>query len=222
MECQVINNPIDIAALFSDIQHAFPQVKKLFLHLHHINDQTLDKEAVQKLTRPSFAHLEELLFAVYSIYDNAIILAIQNLFNPVLQRLFHGTIVQLRLGENIYYALERGVLQTWWSNQLEGKVAENSRQFTETYPSWSKVSYYSSLMRLRLVALEIGQDVFDYYEHLVFLLMANASGLLFAVLDMDPLTFMVALVVGALLIVPARRIHRRSQKTGTPPLPDYE
>ncbi len=173
----------------------------------------MDVEAAQKLIRPNFPHLEELIFTVVSEDNVETATAIQSLFDPVLQQLFHGTVVQLRMGENIYYPHDFGILQTWWSTQLEGKVADNCLQFAGAYPSWNKVNCFRALMRsLQLVDLEVRQDfVFNFYEFgLLLLIMATAVVSLTLVVNWHPLLATGAVVIITLWYFPVMTIYRKS------------
>ncbi len=214
MELQTINEPIDIAELFNDIHLGLPDVKQLYIHIHYTQDPTLDMEEVSKLPRPDFEHLEKLLFAIFAA-SRADLANNMDLFEPVFQRLFFGTPVQLQT-ESTNYRHERGYLQTWGSIQLDGKMSDNCWRFRKTYPSWNQVGLLTTLMRsMRLVAGEMLPFYNDKIILVLLGLVATGAIILVVFYGYDPLTFL-ALTIFYKILLSAIIVYFRSMKTQNP------
>ncbi len=134
IELQTIKAPIAVAELFSDIAQFMPELEKLYICTYHINDPTLDAEAVQTLQKPIFPNLEELIF---SIYDTRNMPRYETLFQPVLQHLFHGTQVEL-VDFGYYDHPDEGYQFAWGSQHLDDILFGPPRPFATIYPSWSR------------------------------------------------------------------------------------
>ncbi len=142
LECK-IGNPIDIGDLVSIFSHW--TLKELIISVYHTEDRNLDMESVQKLEQPSLPHLEVLIFSTY-VPDSASDIDYhenETLFQPVLQRLFHGTSGQTVAFEHV--TTEGGILQ-WWSNKEWDDLVNGFRNLglpspspsTKFFPSWGK------------------------------------------------------------------------------------